>query len=143
MRRHATRTARQARSRPRSGTTIVEILVAGILLATVFSLVGPLLLRANQARTVAAQRQLATQVASNCLERLAAGESRQTVTDNSTQDWDSQRWLPDLSVELTVRDDNGLRRATVVVGWTTPIGGLSRPVRLTAWLRNPQGETQP
>jgi Tfp pilus assembly protein PilV len=142
MRRHANRTARHFHSQSRNGTTVAETLVAGILLATVFSLIGPVLLRANQARAVASQRQLATQIASNCLERLAAGEPQKTVAGQSTQGWDYQKWLPGLTVTLTVRDDDGLRRATVAVDWTTPIGGLSRPVRLTRWLRKPR-EPQP
>ena len=118
----------------RTGSTLVEILVAGILLTTVVVLVGPLLLRSGQVRRVAAQRQLALQMAANCLERLAAGETPQMAQVNVRQGWDAHKWLPDWKLELNIQDEDSRRRATVSVTWITPAGNTARPVQLTGWL---------
>ena len=131
---HAPHTTRPLNIHPRTGTTLVETLVAGILLTTVVVLVGPLLLRSGQLRKMAAQRQLATQIASNCLERLTAGENPQAASHNVVQGWDMQRWLPDMKTGVTIRDDDGRPRATVTIDWTTSTGQTARPVRLTGWL---------
>jgi len=127
-------TTRSQVSRGRRGAMLVEMLVAGILLTFVVVLVGPLLLQSNQVRRSAAQRQLATQIAANCLERLAAGESQQLAAANVQQGWDTSKWLPDLSVKIGFSNDERRRRATVSIGWTTPEGHSARPVQLTGWL---------
>lgn len=124
--------------RARTGATLVELLVAGILMTTVVVLIGPLMLQSSQVRRTATQRQLATQIASNCLERLAAGESRQVATTEVMRGWDTQQWLPDIKLGVIVRDDAGRRRATVSVNWTTPAGHAARPVQLSGWFADDQ-----
>jgi type II secretory pathway pseudopilin PulG len=125
---------RRHRHRHRQAATLVEMLVAGILLTSVVVMVGPLLLRSGQVRRVAAQRQLALQMASNCLERLAAGESPHMAQINVRQGWDTRKWLPDWQLELNIQNEDSRRRATVSVTWITPAGNTARPVQLTGWL---------
>ena len=131
---HTTNSPRPPDTRPRGGAILVETLVAGILLMTVVVLVGPLLLRSGQVRRMAGQRQLATQIASNCLERLTADETPQAAAAGIARGWDVQKWLPEMNTEIDIRDDDGRRRVTVTVDWTTPDGQTARPVRLTGWL---------
>jgi Tfp pilus assembly protein PilV len=121
-------------NRHRQAATLVEMLVAGILLTSVVVMVGPLLLRSGQVRRVAAQRQLALQMAANCLERLAAGETPHMAQINVRQGWDTRKWLPDCELELNIQNEDSRRRATVSVTWITPAGNTARPVQLTGWL---------
>ena len=122
------------RHRHRQAATLVEMLVAGILLTSVVVMVAPLLLRSGQVRRVAAQRQLALQMAANCLERLAAGETPHMAQVNVRQGWDTRKWLPDCELELDIQNEDSRRRATVSVTWITPAGNTARPVQLTGWL---------
>lgn len=117
----------------RRGITIFELLVATALLSTVVALLGPILMRVNHVRRSAQQRQLATQVASNCLERITAGQNQQTVI-KAERDGRLESWLPGLRLDISHVDDgeNG-RRTTVSVGWTTANGTAARPVHLSAW----------
>ena len=121
-------------NRHRQAATLVEMLVAGILLTSVVVMVGPLLLRSGQVRRAAAQRQLALQMAANCLERLAAGETPRMAQINVRQGWDARKWLPDCKLELNIQNKDSRRRATVSVTWITPAGNTARPVQLTGWL---------
>ena len=118
----------------RPGITIIELLVSGILLTFVVVLVSPLLLRCGQLRQSAAQRQLATQIASNFLERLDAGQPRPAATAALTSGWNTDTWLPGLELSVEIDDHDDRRRATITVGWATPSGQPARPVRLTGWL---------
>lgn len=103
------------------------------MLGAVMSLFAPLLMRVNHIRRTAQQRQLATQVASNCLERITAGQDQQTAV-KVERDGRLESWLPGLQLDISHVDDgeNG-RRTTVSVGWTTANGTAARPVRLSAW----------
>jgi len=118
----------------RPGITIVESLVSGILLTFVVVLVSPLLLRCGQLRQSAAQRQLATQIASNFLERLDAGQPRPAVIAALTSGWNTETWLPGLELSVEIDDHDDRRRASITVHWATPTGQPVRPVRLTGWL---------
>ena len=142
---HTTTTRPRARPRARSarrGAMLVEMLVAGILLTTVVMLVGPLLLQRNHVRRSAAQRQLATQVAENCLERLVAGETPELARANVARGWDTQKWLPEMTLDIAIRDDDARRQATVSVGWMRPPGQAARPVRLTGWIPAPMEDSR-
>jgi len=128
--------------RGRRGAMLIEMMVAGILLTTVVILVGPLLLHSSQVRRCAAQRQLATQFAANCLERLVAGESQQLAEANVRQGWDTQKWLPEMTLEIEIRDEGARRRATVTVNWIDTGRGTARPVMLVGWLAANQEDSQ-
>ena len=127
----------------RSGITLVELLVAGVLLASTVVLVGPLLLRSSQLRQSATQRQLAVQLASNVLERLDAGQLQSQAVASATKGWDTDTWLPSLKLSTTMDRDGDRRRATISVSWTTPTGHTARPVRLTGWLPPAASEASP
>ncbi|MBO52805.1 MAG: hypothetical protein CMJ69_18725 [Planctomycetaceae bacterium] len=127
----------------RSGFTLVELLVAGVLLASTVVLVGPLLLRSGQLRQSATQRQLATQLASNVLERLDAGQLQSQAVASATKGWDTDTWLPSLKLSTTMDRDGDRRRATISVSWTTPTGRTARPVQLTGWLAPAASEVSP
>ena len=139
---HTTNSPRPLDTRPRGGAILIEMLVAGILLTTVVVLVGPLLLQSNQVRRSAAQRQLATQLAANCLERLVAGESQQLAEANVRRGWDTQKWLPEMTLDFEIRDDDARRRATVTVNWIGSGGQAARPVRLAGWLPADQEDSR-
>ena len=127
----------------RSGITLVELLVAGVLLASTVVLVGPLLLRSSQLRQSATRRQLAVQLASNVLERLDAGQSRAQAAASAKKGWDIGTWLPSLKLSTTMDRDGDRRRATISVSWTTPTGRTARPVQLTGWLPPAASEASP
>ena len=117
----------------RRGISIFELLVATALLGTVVSLLAPLLMRVNHVRRSAQQRQLATQVASNCLERITAGQDQQAAI-KAERDGRLESWLPGLQLDISHVDDGGNgRRTTVSVGWKTANGTAARPVRLSIW----------
>ncbi len=139
---HVDLTTRRSAPRGRRGAMLIEMLVAGILLTTVIVLVGPLLLQSNQVRRSAAQRQLATQLAANCLERLVAGESQQLAEANVRRGWDTQKWLPEMTFDFEIRDDDARRRATVTVNWIGSGGQAARPVRLAGWLPADQEDSR-
>lgn len=139
---HVDLTTRRSAPRGRRGAMLIEMLVAGILLTTVIVLVGPLLLQSNQVRRSAAQRQLATQLAANCLERLVAGESQQLAEANVRRGWDTQKWLPEMTLDFEIRDDDARRRATVTVNWIGSVGQAARPVRLAGWLPADQEDSR-
>jgi Tfp pilus assembly protein PilV len=144
---HHTTTTTRPRARfgargGRRGAMLVEMLVAGILLTTVVMLVGPLLLQSNHVRRTAAQRQLATQVAENCLERLVAGETPELARANVARGWDTQKWLPEMTLDIAIRADDARRQATVSVSWTAPPRQAARAVRLTGWLPAPMEDSR-
>tara|TARA_Y100000588_G_scaffold217741_1_gene231646 strand:- start:3113 stop:3538 length:426 start_codon:yes stop_codon:yes gene_type:complete len=127
----------------RPGITIIELLMSGILLTFVVVLVSPQLLRCGQLRQSAAQRQLATQIASNVLERLDARQPRPAAVAAATSGWNTDTWLPELELSVELDDREGQRRVTIAVGWSTSSGQPARPVRLTGWLSPSDPGTMP
>ncbi len=117
----------------RRGISIIELMVAISLLTTVAGLMTPIMLRISQVRRSAQQRQLATQVASNCLERMVAGQDWEAVA-KTERNGGLETWLPDLELDVSHVDDgqNG-RRTTVSIAWTTANGTAARRVRLSVW----------
>ena len=123
-----------SRARLRRGATVVELLVAGILLTTVAMLVTPLLLESSHLRRAASERQLATQLASNCLERLAAGQSSDEAIAALKAGWTSEPWLHGMKIVVSPGEDMSSRHVTVTVSWKSTTGTPQRQVALHGWV---------
>lgn len=127
----------------RRGITILETIVAGVLLAATMSVCLQLLgAHAAQQRT-AQQRQTAMREAANAMERAAAVPFRELTPQRLAEiqlSPEASTALPDgeLTVELApVPDDSAARRVTVSIRWQDRNGEWVKPVQLTAWRTRP------
>jgi hypothetical protein len=123
----------------RHGITILETIVAGVLLAATMS-VCLQLLGAHAAQQQAIQRrQAAVREAANVMERAAAVPFRELTPQRLAEiqlSPEASATLPDgeLTIELAVvPEDPGARRITVSIRWQDRNGEWLKPVQLTAW----------
>jgi Tfp pilus assembly protein PilV len=122
----------------RTGSLLIEVSVAMLLLAAAFAGVAQLLVAAGREQRAMAQRQLATREAANVLEEIAARPYDQ-VTMESVAGFElsseAQQQLPAGHVSIRVVDDPEpptARQIHVEVGWQN-LAGREERVQLTAW----------
>ena len=126
-----------ARRRRCRGGTLIEVMVASVLLSTVLVTVFPLLGRATTIRREAARRQLAVEAATNILERLATGNATPEAAAALVLPDVVRTQLPGVRLQVVISDIEGVvpsRRAEVSIAWLTQAGGPANPVTLVAWL---------
>ena len=131
-------------TKKRGGFTLTETLVAGIILATAFTVATQLLIAAATQRKALDTRQVASIEAGNVMERLAAEPwSKLDATELGT--WklcpQAAQALPGGKLEIQIASiagkpdskDPAAKRVTVIVSWSSgneqPVG----KVRLVAW----------
>jgi hypothetical protein len=127
----------------RRGTSILEVVVSGVLLVALMTVCLEFLRAAAAQRRAAQQRQTAIQEAANVMERLSARPweelSPQGVAGLELSQ-PARDLLPavKLAVEVTSPPDQpGAKRIAVSVYWEDDAGEPVRPVCLIAWRYRP------
>jgi len=133
----------------RRGFTILECVVAGIILAVTAFLCLQTLAATAAARRAGGRRQTALFEASNLMERLAARPwaelTAEGVKGMSLGD-EAKRTLPGARLDVRVDDETSepaARRITLSITYDGPGGNPARPVRLVAWRYRAAEETKP
>ncbi len=123
----------------RRGTTILELLFAGALLATLMTVCLQMLAATAAQHRAAEDRQTAIREAANLMERLGAISFDDLTPQRVAQVQLSQqarRALPggELEIELNgPADQPAVKRIVVLLRWQDKTGRFVRPVRLVAW----------
>lgn len=142
---HVPRNCRPSiRRRAPSGFSLIEISVAISVLATLFVLVGTIVVRSRSADEILQQRQLAIRLVENALER-AAGQARRDGKVLPPELPKEANALKEarLSLEVGTADPEGFSAVTVKLDWTDSAGQPNAPISLSAWLPATVGEGQP
>ena len=121
----------------RRGVSLLEVCVAGVLLATMIT-TGVQTLRLIGLRQRAnAERQTAIEEANTALERLSLVPPGRLTSDAPELAPHAVASLPSGKLNATVDEtpgDSRGKRLTVEVNWQQPEGAVARPVRLSAWV---------
>jgi len=123
----------------RDGFTLVELMVAGLLLGAVMLVTIPTMHRIALEHRAAVKRQIALEEASNMMERFTTrpwneidDKTAKTVTISDS----TRRQLPDVKSTVTVHSSPkpDAKRITLTLTWTGRFARAHAPVRLTAWV---------
>ncbi len=131
----------------RTAFTLIEMMLAMMLLGVLFSVFVPMLLTIAHERRDAVREQVALQHAANVLEDVtlrpwAQFQERLTGPELSA---DLQPLLPDFQQTVAAADVEGTpttKRITVTVSWKHRSGQRTQPLMLHGWVTAPQ-EPQP
>jgi type II secretory pathway pseudopilin PulG len=127
----------------RRGTTLVEIAVAGALLAMLMAFAFQVLALSAAQQRAQARRQRALAEASNAMERLAALPWDQLTSERAESQQRAQPTdsiAPSATWSVDIAQPPGepnARRIAVEVRWPDAAGLSERPVRLVAWRYRP------
>ena len=118
----------------RNGTTLLELVVAAVLISTMISVAAPLILRCNRLWQDTQRVQLATDEVTDQLERLVAMNpaERSVALQSLTVSEDVARVFPDSTLRGTLAEDDLGRRIILEFDWKRP--GDPLPVTLVRWL---------
>ena len=134
------RTSRSARH----GFTIIEMIVATVLLSAVMVTALPLFGWIIQQRRSADQRQFAVQEVANLAERITANDWESVTSASLAKMTVSERVsdvLSDPRLQLQVADVTGpptAKRVTIEFSWRDRAGNFVSPVRLVVWIHKQQ-----
>jgi prepilin-type N-terminal cleavage/methylation domain-containing protein len=122
---------------PRRGFTLLELMLALMLLGLFVALLSPLLLASARERRTAVQEQLALQLAANQLERLTLADSSEldqyaTATAVPVPE-NIARWMPEVEQTVQTTATDAGRRIVVTLTWHQRAGVPHRPVVLEGW----------
>ena len=142
-------------TKKRDGFTLTETLVAGIILATAFTVATQMLIAASTQRKALDVRQIALIEAGNVMERLAA-EPWSKLDATELGKWklgpQAARALPDAKLKIQFKPTSGkpdnkepaAKRLTVIVFYGGTDDQPAREVRLVAWrYEHPPVKTEP
>ncbi len=131
----------------RTAFTLIEMMLAMMLLGILFSVFVPMLLTVAHQRRDTVREQVALQHAGNLLEEITLrpwDQLKEPLT-GAELPADQQPLLPNFEQAITVADVDGTpstRRVTVTVSWKHRSGQRTRPLMLHGWVAAPQ-EKQP
>ncbi|WP_339730998.1 prepilin-type N-terminal cleavage/methylation domain-containing protein [uncultured Gimesia sp.] len=135
------RTASSAdRAQRRHGFTLVEMMVAGVLLMTVTMIVVPAIYWVHRERRQIEYRQIAIVEVENMMERVVAlpfHDINQTKVDKFVFSESALRQLPNADLNIEISESSGLplmKKIQVQLGWNDHRGINVVPVRLTSWV---------
>ena len=120
----------------RAGFSLLELFVAGILLAAIFSAIGPTVYSIQRAQRTTEQQQFAILELSSLMEQVFA--QTDPVTDDSLSrlrlSQSTLELLPEavLTSELTSTGAN--RKIKLLLKWADASGQTVQPVQLVAWM---------
>ncbi|MGH7202422.1 MAG: type II secretion system protein [Planctomycetaceae bacterium] len=122
----------------RRGFTLVELIVAAILLGTLMLITVPTLKWASDQRRDAQKRQEAVEEAANLMERLTA-RPWDELTNENLQDVTLAEELrpqfPGAELEVAVQEADDAKRIRILLHYADHAGRPTAPVRLTAWVQ--------
>ncbi|HEY2253454.1 MAG TPA: hypothetical protein VGH74_20410 [Planctomycetaceae bacterium] len=122
----------------RSGSLVIELMVAGSLLVVVTASVIPTLGWLVRQRTFNQERQAATLEVGNLMERLTALDWNELTPRRAEQfqlsePLQNQLSEPRLTVTVETEDD-AAKYVFIELSWQTGPGRAAPPVRLAAWV---------
>ena len=123
----------------RRGTSIVEMIVASVLLAAVMAASVQMLVVSSAGRRALQRRQVALQEASNLMEHLAARPwddlTPQAVAAVQPSQWARQALSqPSVEIEIVASpDDPAAKRIAVTLDWQQGSGRQRPRVQLVSW----------
>lgn len=126
--------------RTRRGFTLVEMMVAGVLLMTVTMIVVPAIYWVHRERRQSEHRQVAMVEVENMMERVVAlpfKDINQSTVDKLALSESALRQLSnaDLKIEISETEDQpSMKKIQVQLGWIDHRGLSVAPVRLTSWV---------
>lgn len=124
----------------RSGSVLLELVVAGVLLGVVMSAAVPALRWVGRQRTCARQRQAAQLELGNLLEELTALDWNDLTPERAAQAKLSEELaaqLEDSKLEVAVQGDDSdetEKQIRIELTWNMAPGRPAAPVRLSAWV---------
>ena len=127
---------------PRAGFSLIELFVAGILLAAMFSAIGSTVYWIQRAQRTTEQQQFAMLELSNLMEQvfvqaeLPTSESLSRLSLSSS----AQDLLPDATLTSEMTGTGIDRKLTLMLTWTDAAGQTVRPTQLVAWLAENNSE---
>jgi Tfp pilus assembly protein PilE len=121
----------------RSGSLLLELMVAGALLAVVVAAAVPTLGSIVRQRTFNQQRQAAILEVGNLMERLRLLDFDELTPERAaqiklSQSLEAQLAEPRLTVTVDAEND-AAKRVLIQLAWQTGPGRAAPPVRLAAW----------
>jgi prepilin-type N-terminal cleavage/methylation domain-containing protein len=133
----------------RRGFTLLECMVAGVLLGATALLCLQTIAATTAARRAEGRRQTALLEASNLMERLAARPWAELTTEGAkdvTLGEEAKQTLPGAQLDVRVDDETpepAAKRITVSITYDGPGGEPVRPARLVAWRYRAAEEPKP
>ncbi len=139
-RKQALRASGRSGSAQCRGFTLVEMMVSGILLTTVFMIVVPSIYWVHREQRQSEQRQVAIVEVENLMERVAALPFRQinqpTVDKYVLSEGVLQK-LPEADLKIQIEETSDLplmKKIQIQLGWRNPRRTQLQPVQLTSWV---------
>lgn len=136
---------RRLQLRMRRGFTLIEMMVSGVLLTTVFMIVVPSIYWVHREQKQSEQRQVALVEVENLMERTAAlpfPEMTQATVDKFALSESALQQLPDADLKIRIQETKDLplmKKIQIQLGWRDQRGLIQQPVRLTSWV-SPKGK---
>ncbi|WP_278465327.1 prepilin-type N-terminal cleavage/methylation domain-containing protein [Gimesia maris] len=124
----------------RRGFTLVEMMVAGVLLMTVSMIVVPAIYWVHRERRQTERRQIAIVEVENLMERVVAlpfDQVQQSIVDKFALSESAVRQLPDARLQIKISeatDVKQMKKIQIQLGWKNQQGIRAMPVRLTSWV---------
>lgn len=135
-----TRNSKATISLDRRGFTLVEMMVAGVLLMTIAMVVVPSIYWVHRQHRQTEHRQLAIVEVENMMERVVAlpfNDISQTKVDKFVLSESALSQLVNPKLEIKISDSNGLlqtKKIQIQLEWKNYQGMNMAPVRLTSWV---------
>lgn len=126
--------------RGRRGFTLIEMMVAGVLLTTVMMIVVPAIFWVHRERRQTERYQVAIVEVENMMERVVAlpfEDMDQKTVDKFVLSESALRQLSNAKLKIDISESDQLRsmkRIQVQLGWVDHRGLNVAPVRLTSWV---------
>ncbi len=132
----------------RGGYSLVEMVVAGIVLGVVMTVSLQLLAATSRQQRYAERRQLAAEELANLMERLSAAPY-ETLDGAAQESWTLSdavtAHLRDAELGIDIQstgDDLGGKQISLSLRWRDAGDVMVTPVRLTTWVYPPAGGTR-
>lgn len=124
----------------RRGFTLIEMMVAGVLMMTVTMIVVPAIYWVHRERRQTEYRQIALIEVENLMERITAlpfNQVSQTTVDKLVLSESALRQLPEPNLEIVIRETDALppmKKIEIQLSWNQLREISAAPVRLTSWV---------
>ncbi|WP_298864749.1 prepilin-type N-terminal cleavage/methylation domain-containing protein [uncultured Gimesia sp.] len=126
--------------RERRGFTLIEMMVAGVLLTAVMMIVVPAIFWVHRERRQTERYQVAIVEVENMMERVVAlpfSEVKQSTVDKLALSESALRQLSDADLRIEISEPDQvlqMKKIQIRLGWKDHRGLNVAPVRLTSWV---------